>query len=170
MNSLSVCPADVIKAPIDVVWRLLTTPARWGDFFDATILSVDPPGTATAGQRITLLSGRWPLRFRLAFKFIEVSATEHSLRLEIRLPFGIINNEHLTCTEVGAAECRVAYHCNFDFPAGVRGALLAESLRGAFQRGPADSLARLKRAAEQKFGSMSDRDSPDRMNTRTRIW
>jgi hypothetical protein len=167
MNSLSVCPTDVIKAPIEVVWRLLSTPARWGDFFDATILSVDPPGTATAGQRITLLSGHWPFRFRLVFKFAEVNTAEHSLRLEIRLPFGIVNHEHLTCTEVSEAECRVAYHCNFDFPAGARGVLLAESLRGAFRRGPADSLARLKRAAEQKFGSMPDRDRPIESNVAT---
>jgi hypothetical protein len=146
--AFAVCPTDVVKAPVEVVWALLTTPAGWGSFFDAEVLSVEPPGSAAPGQRVGVASGRWPARFRLLFEFTEVDAASGSLRLEINLPFGIINHEELVCTPLGPAECRVAYGCNFDFPLGLGGLVLRVLLSRSFAAGPADSLARLKWAAE----------------------
>jgi hypothetical protein len=144
----AVCPTDVVYAPVDVVWGLLTNPAGWGDFFDARVLSVEPPGPAAIGQCIRLTSGPWPTRFRLHFEFTEVDPAGHSLGLKIRLPFGILNDEHLVCSPIGDGACRVAYGCNFEFPPGWRGALLRALLGQAFEAGPADSLSRLKLAAE----------------------
>ena len=45
------CPTVVVHAPIDIVWKLLTQPARWGDFFDLRITGVEPAGPAVIGQR-----------------------------------------------------------------------------------------------------------------------
>jgi hypothetical protein len=159
--AFAVCPTDVVKAPIEVVWALLTTPAGWGSFFDAEVLSVEPPGSAVPGQRVTVASGRWPARFRLLFEFMEVVAARGSLRLEIKLPFGIINHEKLVCTRVGPAACRVAYGCNFDFPPGLEGFFLRALLSRSFAAGPADSLARLKLASETLWRKRLSAESND---------
>ncbi len=144
----AVCPTDIVHAPVERVWALLTDPASWGGFWDARVVRVEPAGAAAAGQRVLLSSGRWPARFRLTFTFTGVDAASHTLDLDIRLPFGIVNDEHLVVTPIDAASCRVTYGCNFTLPAGWRGALLGRLLARGFETGPADSLARLKRAAE----------------------
>jgi hypothetical protein len=144
----AVCPTDIVHAPVERVWALLTDPAGWGGFWDARVLGVEPAGPAGPGQRILLSSGPWPARFRLTFTFTLVDAANHTLDLDIRLPFGIVNDEHLVCTPIDAASCRVTYGCNFTLPAGWRGVLLSRLLARGFETGPADSLARLKRAAE----------------------
>jgi hypothetical protein len=144
----AVCPTDVVHAPIERVWSLLTDPAGWGDFWDARVLNVEPAGPATAGQRIQLSSGPWPARFRLTFTFIQVDPASHTLDLDIRLPFGVVNDERLVCSRIDDASCRVTYGCHFTLPAGWRGVLLRRLLSRGFETGPADSLARLKRAAE----------------------
>jgi uncharacterized protein YndB with AHSA1/START domain len=144
----AVCPTDVVNAPIERVWSLLTDPAGWGDFWDARVLDIEPAGPAAAGQRILLRSGPWPARFRLTFTFTKVDPANHTLDLDIRLPFGVVNDEHLACAAIDDVTCRVTYGCNFTLPAGWRGVLL-RLLSRRFEAGPADSLARLKRAAER---------------------
>jgi len=47
------CPTAIVEAPIEVVWNLLLNTAEWGKFYDVRMLSVDPPGPAAAGQRLT---------------------------------------------------------------------------------------------------------------------
>ena len=51
------CPSTVVSAPIEIVWSLLTDPAKWGDFFDVRITRVQPPGSAVIGQRFYGESG-----------------------------------------------------------------------------------------------------------------
>jgi len=46
-------------------------------------------------------------------------------------------------------QCRVNYGCNFEFPHGWRGVLARLFLHKEIDAGPADSLLRLKRRAEQ---------------------
>src|ERR1700689_5108753 len=38
-----ICPTDVVDAPIEVVWGLLTDPAGWGGFFAFRIRARLPP-------------------------------------------------------------------------------------------------------------------------------
>jgi hypothetical protein len=151
--AFAVCPSDVVNAPPATVWGLLTDPAGWGEVFDARVISVEPAGLATVGQRVLASSGAGPLRFRLSFEFIEVDHAAGALGLVIRLPFGIVNDEHLVCTPAGEAACRVTYGCNFAFPPGWRGSVLKALLWRAFETGPADSLRRLKAAAEAAYAS-----------------
>jgi hypothetical protein len=47
------CPTAVINAPVDVVWALLIKPAAWGGVFDVHVGSIDPPGPAIVGQKIS---------------------------------------------------------------------------------------------------------------------
>jgi hypothetical protein len=144
------CPTAVINAPIDVVWRLLTEPAGWGDFFDVRVIGVEPPGLAVVGQRINGESGPRFLHLKVEFQFVEIDATHHSMGLKVRLPFGITVREDLSCVPLEPNQSRVNYHCGFDFPTGWRGVLARVVMRRELDSGPVDSLSRLKGAAERR--------------------
>jgi hypothetical protein len=59
-------------------------------------------------------------------------------------------HEELDCRALNGDRCRVNYHCNFNFEDGWRGRLVRGLLRRELERGPRDSLLRLKRAAERR--------------------
>jgi hypothetical protein len=66
------CPTAVINAPVDVVWALLIEPAAWGGVFDVRVGSIDPPGPAIVGQRISGETGLRILHLKLTFWMIEI--------------------------------------------------------------------------------------------------
>jgi hypothetical protein len=41
---VNACPAAVTSAPPELVWRVLTTPERFGEWLDASFVSASPPG------------------------------------------------------------------------------------------------------------------------------
>lgn len=97
---VNVCPAAVTGASPARVWRVLTATDRYGDWVDAKFVSAMPPGEATAGQRIHMsapsLGRSWPVT-------IDVKGVDPGRRwidLVVDLPFGVINEEHLTLTEL----------------------------------------------------------------------
>jgi putative SOS response-associated peptidase YedK len=47
------CPTAVVNAPVDVVWALLMQPSVWEGVFDVRVGSIDPPGPAIVGQKIS---------------------------------------------------------------------------------------------------------------------
>jgi hypothetical protein len=150
MTTYAACPTETVEAPVDFVWRLLTNLSGWGDFFAVRVISVEPPGPAVEGQRLLGESGpRW-LHLGVAFEFTRIDELHHQLGLDCRLPLGITVREALDCVSLAGGRCRVNYHCQFDFLAGWRGALLRALLGRELVDGPADSLRRLKRAAERR--------------------
>lgn len=145
------CPTDIIGAPIEVVWDLLTNPADWGTFYDIRVLRVEPPGPMVAGQRLIGETGpRW-LHLGVSFEYGLVDEVHRKLEFNGRLPLGVTVHESLDCVPLTENRCRVNYHCNFTFPAGWKGSLLRRLLSRGFESGPTDSLQRLKRAAESKY-------------------
>ncbi len=146
------CPTEVVNAPSGVVWNLLTNPAGWGGFFDLRVLGVEPVGQAQAGQRVRGETWSRSLHLKVGFKFKEIDAERHRLVLDVELPFGISVREEIDCASVSAMSCRVNYHCNFEFPSGIRGRVLRLLVRRWLDTGPRDSLRRLKRAAEAETG------------------
>jgi hypothetical protein len=126
-------------------------PGKWSNVFDVRILSVEPPGRAVVGQIISGETGPWHLTIKL--RFVKIDAVKCCLGLDVQLPFGLTVREQLSCTRLGPDQCRVTYNCDFDFPAGWRGALIRFFLHNRFEAGPVDSLSRLQRAAERQFGS-----------------
>jgi hypothetical protein len=143
------CPTDVVDAPIDVVWNLLTEPARWGEFYDVRILSVEPAGPAVVGQVVRAESGPRFLHLGVSFEFRHVDVERHALALDARLPLGVTVHEELDCRPLDPNRCRVNYHCNFGFLDGWRGRAARLVLRRELEAGPSDSLRRLKQAAER---------------------
>jgi hypothetical protein len=145
----AVCPTDIVEAPAEVVWGLLTDPAGWGGFFDVRISRIDPPGAARVGQRVFAESGPRLLHLQLRFEFTAIDADRHRLGLDVRLPFGVTVSEDLALTPISARVCRVSYGCDFGFAPGWRGWIGRLLVGREMETGPADSLARLKAAAER---------------------
>jgi hypothetical protein len=60
--TVSLCPIATVGAPIELVWSLLSEPANYDVWWDATTRAISPEGHAQPGQRIyakTRGLGRW---------------------------------------------------------------------------------------------------------------
>lgn len=144
------CPTEIVEAPASVVWTLLTDLSGWGRFFDLRVTSVEPPGLAAKGQRMLCETGpRW-LHLGCSFEYTLIDETHYKLEMDVGLPLGMTVREELDCVPLEDTRCRVNYHCNFGLPDGWRGRLMRVLLSRGLKEGPADSLLRLKRAAEQE--------------------
>ena len=156
MASVS-CPTVLVDAPAPIVWRLLTRPEGWSEFFDIRVLLVEPPGAAIVGQRIYGESGLKFLHLGVTMEFTEIDPVRGKLGMLVQLPLRVAVREDLSCNAIGETQCRVRYSCHFSFPPGWRGAFTRLLLRRRLATGPTDSLSRLKRAAElQKNGDAAD--------------
>lgn len=162
-TTYSACPTGIVEAPVGVVWKLLTDLSGWGDFFDVRVISVEPSGPAAKGQRMLGEAGpRW-MHFRVSFEFTLLDEPHHKIELSARFPFGITVHEALDCVPLDECRSRVNYHCNFGFPGGCRGRLLRLFLNRELAVGPADSLQRLKRAAERLTSSGPSDENANRL-------
>ena len=101
MSTVSVCPSAVFEAPIDLVWELMTQPGGFDGWTDATMVSAEPEGPAQPGQRLHLVTRALGLTFAVTIAVREVDAERHRLHLVVSLPFGLVNDELVTMTDVG---------------------------------------------------------------------
>src|SRR5947199_245135 len=66
---LSVCPAAVVKAPVEVVWGFLAYPEKFNEWVDGRVEHIEPAGPAVVGQAITVTAPafgrRWPAFFKV---------------------------------------------------------------------------------------------------------
>ncbi len=104
---VSVCPADVVRAPVEIVWELLMRPAGYGGFWDLTIDRVEPDGLAAVGQTFA----GWKLfrRLRIEGEILEVDAERHAIRFRTSFPLGIVGDNRIACTPIDAGSCMLRY-------------------------------------------------------------
>jgi hypothetical protein len=104
---VSVCPADVVYAPVEFVWELLMRPAGYGRFWDLTVERVEPDGLAAAGQKFV----GWKLcrRLRIEGEVLEVDAERHQIRFRTAFPLGIVGDNRIACTPIDAGSCMLRY-------------------------------------------------------------
>ena len=101
---MEVCPTELVQAPAERIWQLLTEPrelAQW----TGTKLAQGPARALRAGDLLVLRAGLFHARF-------EVLNAEppQSLGLRIRLTFGIVNHEQIQITPAGSSTCRVTFN------------------------------------------------------------
>ncbi len=106
---LNVCPADVVHAPAELVWRFLADPAGYGGFWDMTVERVDPPGTARAGQRFTAWTRELCRRFHIAGQIVEVNADRREIVFRMQLPFGVVGDNRMSCAPMDARTCMLRF-------------------------------------------------------------
>ena len=95
---VSVCPSAVVEAPVERVWDLLTNPAAFDIWTDATLVTAEPDGPAQAGQRLRLETSALGLRLPVTIDVLEVDAGRRLLHLRVDLPLGLVNDETVTVT------------------------------------------------------------------------
>ena len=106
---ISVCPSATIRAPIERVWELLTTPASYDTWIDGRVERADPPGPARPGQLIEVSAGAAGLRFRVRFRVTAVDGADHVFEFDGWLPFKITMHERISMAPVGEGLVRVQY-------------------------------------------------------------
>ena len=104
---LRICPTDVISAPVERVWTLLTS--DYTTWADARLVSREPNGPAVPGQRIHLTSAELGLTFHVHFIVERVDLGTHTLGLLVQLPFGMTMRDAIACTPLGPDRTRVEY-------------------------------------------------------------
>ena len=105
----SVCPIATINATTAQVWHLLSEPASYALWWDAQTRSIVPEGVAQPGQRICAQSKALGRRWDVNIIVEQVDEVKHHIDLTTMLPLGITVHNHITCTPLGEATCRVAF-------------------------------------------------------------
>ena len=107
--TLNVCPADTVHAPIERVWDLLMQPAGYGRFWDLTVERVEPEGSAVVGQKFVGWSRALGRRWRVDGEIQEVDAERHQILFRMSLPFGLVGNNRIVCTQIDEQSCTLRY-------------------------------------------------------------
>jgi hypothetical protein len=106
---LSVCPAAVVAAPVEVVWANLVEWERYAEWADVQAERVEPEGPATAGQTIYFAGKALGRTLHFTFKVEEVNPERHQLGLHVFFPLGLQEKPHIACYPIDATTCRVQY-------------------------------------------------------------
>lgn len=107
--SLSVCPAAVVMAPVEVVWRNLVQWDRYLEWADVQVEHVEPEGPASTGQTISFAGKAFGRTMRFIFQVELIDPKRHQVGLHVFFPFGLEEKPHITCTPIDATTCRVQY-------------------------------------------------------------
>lgn len=105
---LSVCPAAIVAAPVDVVWSLIQ-PERLSLWIDGQVDAPIPVGAATVGMTFSATSPAMGRKWHSYFTIEKVNHEKHQLGMHVRFPFGMQLHEHLSCTPIDERSCRVQY-------------------------------------------------------------
>lgn len=106
---LTVCPAAVVAAPVELVWENLIQWDRFSAWTDVQVERLEPEGPATAGQTIYFSGKALGRTLRFTFKVEEVNPERHQLGLHAFFPLGLQEKPHIACSPIDATTCRVQY-------------------------------------------------------------
>jgi len=101
---MEVCPTDVVVAPAERIWHLLTDPRQLAQW-TGTRLVDGPARPMSVGDHLILAFGV----LRMTFDVLDMRPP-WELTLDIRFPFGITNHERIQITPIDAQSSRVTYN------------------------------------------------------------
>jgi hypothetical protein len=102
-----VCPAGVTRAPKATVWTLLTQPRLYPKWMDARpVEEWDRP--IRTDDVVVLRANGTP--FRVTWNVIDVDAHRYRLRLGIRLPLGVFNDETISVVSWSEDETLIRFY------------------------------------------------------------
>ena len=101
---MDVCPTDIILAPAERIWHLLTDPRELAQWTGTTL--VDAPARAvSSSDRLVFRVGM----LRITFDVVDMQAPRQ-LTFDIALPLGIRNREQMQITPIDANSCRMTFN------------------------------------------------------------
>jgi len=103
--SVSVCPMDIINAPIEKVWTLLSEPANYALWWEPQTRSIVPEGRAQSGQKIHAKASGLDVNVIVN----SCDESKHQIHLTTMLPFGITVHSHITFTPLENGTCQVSF-------------------------------------------------------------
>jgi hypothetical protein len=106
---LTVCPAAVVAAPVEVVWGNLVQWERYAEWADVRVERSEPEGPATVGQTVYFTGRALGRTWHFVFKVEEVKPDSHQLGLHASFPLGLQEKPHIACHPIDATTCRVQY-------------------------------------------------------------
>ena len=106
---LTVCPAAVVAAPVEVVWGNLVQWERYSEWADVQVERIEPEGPATIGQTIHFTGKAFGRTLHFIFKVEEVNPKSYRLGLHAVFPLGLQEKPHISCTPIDATTCPVQY-------------------------------------------------------------
>lgn len=106
---LTVCPAAVVAAPVELVWENLVLWERYADWADVQAERLDPEGPAAVGQTVYFTGKAFGRTARFHFKVEALEPEKRQIGLHAFFPFGIQEKTHVTCAPIDAVTCRVQY-------------------------------------------------------------
>ena len=101
---MDVCPTDIVLAPAERIWNLLTDPRTLAQWTETTLVE-GPAGRLGAGDQFVLRAGI----FRITLKVVDLRPLSR-LVLDVRLPFAVTNHEDIQITPVDADSNRVTFN------------------------------------------------------------
>jgi uncharacterized protein YndB with AHSA1/START domain len=101
---MEVCPTDVVLAPAERIWHLLTDPRKLAQWTGLKLVE-GPARAMSAGDHLALGFGV----LRITFDVLDVRPPRE-ITADVRFPFGITNHERIQITPIDAHSSRVTYH------------------------------------------------------------
>lgn len=101
---MNICPTDIIFAPSERIWTLLTDPRKLAQW-TGTKLVQGPAGRIGAGDRLVLRANM----FRITLKVVDLQPPSQ-LVLDVTLPFGVTNHEDIQITAIDGNTHRVTFN------------------------------------------------------------
>ena len=100
---MDVCPTHILLAPAERIWHLLTDPRKLAEW-TATKLVQGPARPMSAGDELILRAGM----LRITLKVVDMHPP-WQLLIDVGLPFGVTNHEHIQITPIDADSNRVTF-------------------------------------------------------------
>lgn len=105
--SITTCPTEIVDAPAQRVWDLLTRPEELAQWSGAGLLE-GPERPVQPGDILVLSVGlAGPLKVRIEVKEME---PPRRLALDVRLPLKVVNHEVVVVTPIEPGRSRVTFN------------------------------------------------------------
>ena len=99
------CPFGQVDVSADAAWMYVTDPSKLDSWWDARLVSAEPPGPMTVGQHLEARANG----LRVTLDVLEVDAPARTVRLFVRLPLGITNDMTMAITPLGQNRCVIGF-------------------------------------------------------------
>lgn len=100
---MEVCPTDVLLASPERIWSLLTDPTRLAQWTGTTLVG-RAASPMSVGDHVVLRAGA----LRITVAVLDMRP-QRELTLDVGLPFGVTNHEHIQIRAIDAHSSRVTF-------------------------------------------------------------